>query len=220
MASEEPAGIAGPRSRLAVAFGAGIVAGVAVWLLTANVLGPLVGWDTAAVVYMAWSWVLMLRAGHTDTARYAVREDPGRAAVDVILLVASVANLASVGAVIVSSGGHSGIPTQVGAALGASSVILSWGLVHTIFTARYARLYYTGKDGGIDFNDPEPPDYLDFAYLAFTIGMTYQVSDTDLQTKAIRRTALLHGLLSYLFGAIILAATINLLAGLANNAGG
>ena len=206
------------RLRFASALGAGLGMGVFVWVVTANVLGPLVGWDTAAIIYVVWAWILMIRADAAETARYAVREDPGRAAVDAILLTASVASLASVAAVIAASGPHSQIDPLLGAALGASSVILSWGLVHTIFTARYARLYYTGKDGGIDFNDPEPPAYLDFAYLAFTVGMTYQVSDTDLQTKAIRRTALLHGLLSYLFGAIILAATINLLAGLANNA--
>ena len=149
-----------------------------------------------------------------ETSRLAVREDPGRAAVDAILVTASVASLASVASVIAASGPHSTVDPLLGAALGACSVVLSWGLVHVIFTAQYARLYYTGPDGGIDFNEADPPCYTDFAYLAFTIGMTYQVSDTDLQTKAIRRTALRHALLSYLFGAIILATTINLLAGL------
>jgi uncharacterized membrane protein len=96
------------------------------------------------------------------------------------------------------------------------AVVLSWGMVHTVFTARYARLYYTGTDGGIDFNSYDPPGYADFAYVAFTIGMTFQVSDTDLQTKAMRRTALRHALLSYLCGAVVIAVTINLLAGLAN----
>jgi uncharacterized membrane protein len=80
---------------------------------------------------------------------------------------------------------------------------------------RYARLYYTGPDGGIDFNEDGRPQYSDFAYLAFTIGMTFQASDTDLTTKEIRATALPHALLAYLFGAIIIATTINLLAGLA-----
>jgi uncharacterized membrane protein len=135
--------------------------------------------------------------------------------VDVILLTASVASLASVASVIAAAGPSSGINPVMASALGATSVVLSWGLVHIVFTARYARLYYTGPDGGIDFNEPDPPCYTDFAYLAFTIGMTYQVSDTDLQTKPIRRTALRHALLSYLFGAVIIAATINLLAGLA-----
>ena len=68
-----------------------------------------------------------------------------------------------------------------------------------------------------DFNQDEPPAYVDFAYLAFTIGMTYQVSDTDLQTRTIRATALRQAMLSYLLGAVILAITINLVAGLSNS---
>ena len=96
---------------------------------------------------------------------------------------------------------------------------LSWLLVHTVFTLRYALLYYTGRDGGIDFNQSAPPCYSDFAYLAFTLGMTFQVSDTDLKTPNIRRTALRQALLSYLFGAVILAATVNLIAGLGSSGG-
>jgi uncharacterized membrane protein len=89
-----------------------------------------------------------------------------------------------------------------------ASVVLSWTVVHN------ARLYYTGPNGGINFNQQAPPCYSDFAYLAFTIGMTFQVSDTDLQTAEIRATALRQALLSYLLGAVILATTINLASGL------
>jgi uncharacterized membrane protein len=85
--------------------------------------------------------------------------------------------------------------------------------VHAVFTLRYAHLYYS-EGGGIDFNDDADPDYHDFAYLALTIGMTFQVSDTNLTTKAIRRTATRHALVSYLFGAIIIAMVINVVAGL------
>ena len=81
---------------------------------------------------------------------------------------------------------------------------------------RYARLYYSDSPGGIDFNQSEAPSYVDFAYLAFSIGMTYQVSDTNLETRKIRTTALQHSLLSYLLGAVILAMTINLIIGLGN----
>lgn len=110
-----------------------------------------------------------------------------------------------------------------GAALLAGTAIvgvaLSWFLIHTLFMLRYALLYYTGPDGGIDFNQDDPPRYIDFAYLAFTVGMTFQVSDTDLKTHPIRATALRHALLSYLFGAVILATTINLVAGLSSGGG-
>ena len=91
---------------------------------------------------------------------------------------------------------------------------MAWAAVHTTFAVRYARLYYAGPDGGIDFNSDEPPAYTDFAYLAFTIGMTFQVSDTAIGAKVIRSTALRHGLLSFLFGTVVIATTINLLASL------
>ena len=94
-------------------------------------------------------------------------------------------------------------------AVGVVSVALSWGAVHTIFTLRYARIYYTDTEGGIDFNEKDPPNYIDFAYMAFTIGMTFQVSDTNISDKRMRRTALRHALLSFIFGAVILGLTIN-----------
>lgn len=98
--------------------------------------------------------------------------------------------------------------------LGVLSIVSAWAVVQTVFTLRYAHLYYGGTPGGIDFNEDDPPRYLDFAYLAFTIGMTFQVSDTNLEHKDIRATALRHGLLSYVFGAIIIATAINVVAGL------
>ena len=96
---------------------------------------------------------------------------------------------------------------------------MSWVAIHTVFILRYAQLYYSGTPGGIDFKQPEPPAYVDFAYLAFSIGMTFQVSDTDLQTRKIRATALRHSLLSYLFGVVIVAMTINLIMELSHGIG-
>jgi uncharacterized membrane protein len=93
-------------------------------------------------------------------------------------------------------------------------LLFSWLTVHTIFALRYARLYYSGTVGGISFNQRREPTYPDFAYVAATIGMTFQVSDTDLEDAAIRRTALRHALLSYLFGAVLLAMTVNVGASL------
>jgi uncharacterized membrane protein len=134
---------------------------------------------------------------------------------DVILLAASVTSLALVFWVVAAGAPEGAVSRNVAAILGVSTVMLSWALVHTVFTARYARLYYSSPVGGVDFNENDLPCYTDFAYLALTIGMTYQVSDTNLRDRAIRRTALRHGLLSYLFGAVIIASTINLLAALA-----
>lgn len=176
----------------------------------------LAGWDTATLTYMGAVWLTIWPRDAERTARLAVRADPTRATADLLLLSASVASLIAVGGVLVSAAHRSGAAEVVRVALGLASVVLSWATVHTIFTLRYARLYYTGVDGGVQFNQAEPPRYSDFAYLAFTIGMTFQVSDTDLENEDFRRTALRQGLLSFLFGTGILATTINLVASLSS----
>jgi uncharacterized membrane protein len=94
-----------------------------------------------------------------------------------------------------------------------SAVVLAWGALHTMYTLRYAHLYYSDPEGGIDFHDPEPPSYHDFAYLSFTIGMAFAVSDTDITDARVRRTVLRHSILAYLFGAVIVGVTINVMAG-------
>ena len=99
-------------------------------------------------------------------------------------------------------------------ALGVLSVLTAWATVHTIYTLRYTRLYYSGQGGGINFNGDDAPTFLDFAYVAFTVGMTFQVSDTNLTGPALRRVVLRHALLSYLFGVVIVGMTINIVAGL------
>ncbi len=99
------------------------------------------------------------------------------------------------------------------------SIVLAWATVHTVYALRYAQLYYHRAAGGVDFNDTSAPCYPDFAYLALTIGMTFQVSDTDLTTTTFRRLAIRHALLSYAFGALIIAVTINLIAGLGHRRG-
>ena len=93
-------------------------------------------------------------------------------------------------------------------------VVVSWITVHTLFTLRYARLYYDGPEGGIDFQSDDLPDYLDFVYLAFTVGMTFQVSDTNISDRRIRRAITRHALLGYLFGTVIIGVTINVVGGL------
>ncbi len=192
----------------------GLAGGVVIGLALGWHLAPLAAWDLAATIYLIWTWLEVWSFGSGETAKHAVREDPGRATTDVLLLAASVASLVAVGFVITQASGQSGPARLLMAGFGIFSVVVSWALVHTVFTLKYAELYYVGKPGGIDFNETEPPRYADFAYLAFTIGMTFQVSDTNLETKVIRATALRHALLSYLFGTVIVATTINLIAGL------
>ncbi len=193
---------------------AGLGIGTPVTVLASPVLGPLVGWDAIALVYLIWVWASLARRDAHETAHLAVREDPNRALRDLLLLLAGLASLLAVG-VILATGTRHGLTRDLYVLLGVISVVLSWGVVHTVFATRYARLYYTGPDGGIDFNQPDPPRYADFAYLAFTVGMTFQVSDTNVTTGEMRRAILGHAMLSYLFGAVIIAASVNLLAGLA-----
>jgi uncharacterized membrane protein len=151
----------------------------------------------------------------SSTATHVTRENPGRRVTDLILVTAAAASIAAVGVVLFGASQEEGATKYLVAGLALVSVFISWSLIHTVFTTQYARLYYTGPAGGIDSNEPDKPDYRDFAYLAFTIGMTFQVSDTDLQTKPIRRTALRHAWLSFPFGAVIIASAINLVSGLA-----
>ncbi|MCW3841335.1 DUF1345 domain-containing protein [Micromonospora yasonensis] len=194
----------------------GVVCGGLVGVLMSAVLAPLVGWDAAALSWLVLQWSRLSRLDATRTARLAKFEDPNWAMRDALLLVACLASLLAVGVVLTSA--HAvgpGLPRDLYGGLGVLSVVLSWFVVHTVFTIRYARLYYTGEPGGIDFHQLSPPCFADFAYVGFTVGTTFQVSDTDLSGPEMRRTALRHALLSYLFGAFIIAATVNLLSSLA-----
>jgi uncharacterized membrane protein len=149
-----------------------------------------------------------------ETKSHASREDPSIRMSELIVLTAGVALLAAVGLVLIRAGRAMGGTKAYLIALGVLSVALSWAMVHTVFTLRYARTYYLKPEGGVDFNESDPPTYLEFAYLALTIGMTFQVSDTNLTSKPIRRIALTHAVLSYLFGAVIVALAINMVASL------
>jgi len=174
--------------------------------------GLLAGWMIGATAFVAWTLLTLWPMNAAQTAAHANRDDPRRGTLDVLVLGAAVASLGAVAILLLDKADNSALD----AVLSFGSIILAWLAVHTVYTTRYAGLYYSGEPGGIDFNEDDPPQYSDFAYLAFTIGMTFQVSDTNLQTKQIRQTLLRHALLSFLFVAVILGATINLVAGLAN----
>ncbi|MDF2822952.1 MAG: putative rane protein [Mycobacterium sp.] len=201
--------------RLAGALLAGGIAAVCVGLTAGWPYVPAAGWIVAASIYLAWTWTLVGRMDPTRTgahARHVHEEDSTRGFTQVVVLLASVASLGGVGYLLAAESTKGGdLPA---AAVGILSVAASWFAVHTVFMLRYARLYYTGPPEAIDFNQDEAPAYADFAYLAFTLGMTYQVSDTNLRSRTIRSTALTHALLSFLLGAVILAMTLNLVVGL------
>lgn len=175
----------------------------------------LAGWDGIAGLLVVWVWLLLGRSDAARTRHLATREDPGRGPTRLLLVVASVASIAGVLMAFFKASKSHGAERVVLTALAVATVVLSWALVHTLYALRYAHLYYGERPGGIDFkNHDEPPAYADFAYVAFTVGMTFQISDTDIQLAVIRRAVLQHALLSYLFGTVVVASAINVIAGL------
>jgi uncharacterized membrane protein len=205
------------RDRAAVRITAALVVGLIVACAVGATVGwefALAGWIAAAAVYVVWTWLVVSPMDPATTATHATREDPTRFVTEVIVVSASLASLGGVGYLLMAVSAHGGEAIAAGA-VGVASVASSWFCVHTLFTLHYAQLYYSDKPGGISFHDPdEAPCYVDFAYMAFTVGMTYQVSDTDVQTRRIRAAVLRQALLSFMLGAVILAVTVNLIAGL------
>jgi uncharacterized membrane protein len=204
------------RDTVAVRILLAVLLGVAVALVVGNTVGwrfALAGWIVTAGLYVVWTRLLLGGMDAERTCIYVTREDPTRWVADVVIVSASIASLGGVGYV-VAAGSKSGAGALESAIVGLLAVAASWFAVHTLFTVHYARLYYSDEPGGIDFHDPAPPGFRDFAYMAYTVGMTYQVSDTEIKATQIRATVLRHALLSYLLGAVVLAVTINLIAGL------
>jgi uncharacterized membrane protein len=197
-------------THLLVSAAVGIALGAVVALGYDALAGGLFAWVVAGSVFLGWTWTSIWPMDARGTARVACREDPSRRVRDLVLLLLAVGSLLTVGLVIFRA--HDSGPVRL--ALGVACVVASWGVLHTIFVLRYARLYFSEPVGGIDFKQELDPTYRDFAYVGFTVGMTFQVSDTDIGKGEIRTAVLRHALLSFIFGAVILAVTINLLAGL------
>jgi uncharacterized membrane protein len=213
-ASGEPGGrrLASAGLRVTCAMLGGVAAGAVVSLYTLTSTSVLAGWDAAVVIYLVWTWSAVWRLSPAQTAQRARLEDPSSAVSELVVLGAGTAALAAVGFELAKAGQAADGRKALLITLGLLSIVLSWIVVHSVFTLRYARAYYSEPDGGIEFNEEEPPNYLDFAYFAFTIGMTFQVSDTNITSKDVRRVTLYHALLSYLYGAVLLGVVINVVA--------
>jgi uncharacterized membrane protein len=196
---------------VAIAFVVGLVtAPFAPWQLA-----PLAGWIAGGTWWLMSVWRKVRRFTPEETEATATREDNSRIAAELLLVSASVASLLGTGFVLLKANQADGGGKALLTIVAILTVVVSWAMVHTVFALRYGHLYYTRPVGGIDFkSDDERPDYHDFAYVAFTVGMTFQVSDTDIQSRRIRRSVLAHALLAYLFGAVILAVAVNTIAGI------
>jgi uncharacterized membrane protein len=195
----------------------GIIVLVPVLAVAPWQVAVLAAWDATAAVLLilvlsrAWSMT------SEQTRAFAKREDNTRRESELLLLSAAVASLIGVGLGLVKAGDTHGATRATITGVAVLSVLLSWAVVTAVYTLRYAHEYYAvGTPGGIDFNEKVdgPPDYRDFAYLAATVGMTYQVSDTPVTSRAVRRTVTGHALLSYVFGTGVVAMMINVVAGL------
>jgi uncharacterized membrane protein len=205
-----------PMRRVATAAVAGVATGLILASLVAWPLALLGAWNALALTFLGAVAHIILTADSATTGHLAAREDVNRDAARLLLLAASVASLVAVGLILHVAGEEHGAQRGLLIAMAVLTVVVSWAVLNTVFTLRYAHLYYRQPSDGVDWGGPTagPPDYRDFAYLAFTIGMTYQVSDTTLRDRRIRRSVLAHALLAYTFGVVILAAGINIVAGL------
>ena len=195
---------------LAWAAGVGLVVAIVCTVTVSWRYGFLLGWVAAAVTFLMRLWIALWPMDAQETRGHAAREDPRKPLADVVMIAAALVSLAAVGLMLTGSTGG----RDLQAALSVCSVALAWGVVHTVFMTRYAEIYYDEEPGGVDFGDGQPPAYSDFAYLAFTVGMTFQVSDTQVTGPTLRKAVLRQALLSYVFGAVIIATLINLIAGL------
>ena len=191
--------------------GLGLAGFVVAFPLTEWQLATLIGWDVTSATFIAIVYLGIRSKDGAATQRAAMNEDDSRTASEAILVGANIASLVGVAFALIAASTTHGIVKSGITTLVVVSVVLSWAAVHVVFTLRYARLYYT-QGGGIDFHSDVAPDFGDFLYIALTIGMTFQVSDTDLNAKVIRMTALRHALLSYLFGVVVVATMINVFA--------
>jgi uncharacterized membrane protein len=201
--------------RALISLSAGLILGVVVGFVATFRLLPLVSWTVTVAVLLAWVWSKSWPQDSEGTKRLAEQEMRSWST-DVSLLAACVASLAVVVVALVQSSGQQDATAVASVLLSVLSVALSWTLVNSVYAFKYARLYYLDEPdaGGIDFKQDEAPTYSDFAYLAFTVGMSFAVSETEPTATRIRRVALGHALLSYAFGTGVLAVAINLVTNL------
>jgi uncharacterized membrane protein len=199
------------RPRTFAAIAVGIVAGFLLPGSLRLVTRFIVSWDVFAALYLVLGYIMMLRCDVAHIRRSAILQDDGRF---LILLVTAFGALASLGAIVYELGASKGNPT--GLVLAIVTIVLSWTLVHTVFALHYAHDFYRNKKpGGLQFpsgDQHEDADYWDFVYFSFVIGMTAQVSDVGITDKIIRRTATVHGVISFVFNTALLALMVNIAA--------
>jgi len=196
--------------RLALSTLVGVVVGLTALPVSDPPLAVLCGMTAVPAAFVLSGTVVLWPMDAQDTLRNARREDVRPHVQELVVVAVTLGSLAAIVVLLVLSGSGA---RNLAAAVGLVGVFMNWAMLHLMYTARYAHLYYSEPVGGIDFNADEPPGYRDFFYFSYNLGMTYQVSDTAVSRPDIRAVVLRHTLLSYVFGTVILAATINLVTG-------
>lgn len=185
----------------------GLVVAVIAGRQVTPMIGAVVGWDTLAVSYLA---VIFWRLARVDAVALSCRAaeiDQGRRVLTGLFVAAAVASLGAIGVIV--SGGHDAF--RIG--LGGATILVSWTLMHTVFATHYAHRYFQAS-GGIDFPGDTAPRFSEFLYFAFTVGMTFQVSDVTTTSQAMRRLVLTHAVVAFAFNTVIIAITVGVAASL------
>jgi uncharacterized membrane protein len=213
---------ASPRLRLVFSGALGLIAGIAIPHTAGVMVRALLGWELAVFSFI----VLILRMMAKSTPRHmrqraATQDQGGRAVVLIAIVAGALFSLTALGFIQKTLKNAQGAELWLYLGIVGTTIFLSWFLVHMVFTLHYAHAYYgpatdkndeDGLVGGLEFPSEKQPDYWDFMYFSFVVGMTCQVSDVNISGRHLRRLALIHGIVSFFFNTIILALTINIVA--------
>ena len=201
-----------PLARLLLSVAVGLAAGLLSAVLSGPVLGVLAGITAAAGLFLVSGVAALWPMDPETTQRNAVQEDYQPVLEEISVVAATIASLAAIAFLLAPDRPAA---ENAAAAVGLAGVFMNWAVLHLMYTARYAHLYYAEPAGGIDFNHAgHQPSYRDFFYFSYTVGMSYAVADNNVSSTAVRAMVLRHAVLSFIFGTVILAATINLVAGI------
>ncbi|MFD2147356.1 DUF1345 domain-containing protein [Mucilaginibacter antarcticus] len=180
----------------------------------------LISWITFAFTIVVMDWIIILNAHPKQIRKIAKLEDSSRTLIFLFVIFAALISLSAILFLLKATKGKADDVVLGHVLLAMASVVVSWWLVHTLFTMRYAHLFYTADEGqstpigGLEFPGDEEPDYLDFVYFSFVVGMTFQVSDVEISSRHIRRLTLIHGVVSFVFNTAIVALSINVVSSL------
>lgn len=183
----------------------------------------MLSWLAYAVISITLSWITILSSHPIDMKREASAQDSSQVAVFAFVVIAAFASLLAILLLLEDLGTKPSERLALPILIPLACVCGAWWMVHTVFTFRYAHLYYSGIEdsknhaltpGGLLFPGEEEPDYLDFTYFSFVMGMTFQVSDVQITSRKIRRLAWIHSIIAFAFNTVIVAFTINIIAGL------